>query len=170
MKTSVVAAGVDQRLPLVRGVQRQIQLQIQIDADEARDVLGALDVAGHPVDGVGDAAQQGRVVVIDALPDLHRASTQVSLLPPPCDEFTTSEPFAQRHARQSAGQHVDVLAVENVGPQIDVPAFEVVVDQASARATAPASAARCSCADSRRSSPANSSRCAAVECGPTSMP
>ena len=51
-------------------------------------------------------------------------NTQVSLLPPPCDEFTTSEPFLQRHARQAAGQHVNVLAVQDVRPQIDVPAFE----------------------------------------------
>ena len=53
----------------------------------------------------------------------------MSLLPPPCDELTTSEPFSQRDARQPAGQHVDVLAVEDVRPQIDVPAFEAVVDQ-----------------------------------------
>ena len=51
------------------------------------------------------------------------ASTQVSLLPPPCDELTTSDP-SERDARQPAGQHVDVLAVEDVRPQVDVPAFE----------------------------------------------
>src|SRR5690606_17548730 len=47
----------------------------------ARQVLGPLQVAGHPVQVGGSAAQ-------------HAASStiQVSLVPPPCDELTTSEP------------------------------------------------------------------------------
>jgi hypothetical protein len=48
---------------------------------QARDVLGALDVPPHPVNRVGDARQHQ--------PLRRGASTQVSLLPPPCDEFTT---------------------------------------------------------------------------------
>jgi hypothetical protein len=53
-----VAARVDERLPLLRRRQRQIDLQVEVDADEARHVLGALDVARHPVDGIGDAAEE----------------------------------------------------------------------------------------------------------------
>src|SRR5690606_29643439 len=51
------------------------------DIEQAHGVLGTLQVTGHPVQVVGDAAQ-------------HEASssTQVSLVPPPCEEFTTNEP------------------------------------------------------------------------------
>src|SRR5688572_24947040 len=52
---------------------------MDIHIDEPRDILCALDVASHPVERIGNAAQH--------------PSTQVSLLPPPCDEFTTREPF-----------------------------------------------------------------------------
>ena len=38
------------------------------------------------------------------------STIQVSLLPPPCEEFTTSEPFAQRDAGEAAGGHVAVRA------------------------------------------------------------
>ena len=76
------------------GVQRQIELQVQIDADEARHVLGALDVARHPVDGIGHAAQQRPGLTASCMPSAAlAASTQVSLLPPPCEEFTTSDPL-----------------------------------------------------------------------------
>ena len=57
------------------------------------------------------------------------ASTQVSLLPPPCDEFTTSDPLRSATRVRPPGTHVDVVAVEDVGPQVDVAAFEVVVDE-----------------------------------------
>ena len=38
--------------------------------------------------------------------------------------------LSQGDARQSAGHDDDFFAVENVRPQIDAPAFEVVVEQA----------------------------------------
>src|SRR5690606_38603906 len=50
--------------------------------DQARGVLGALDVARGPVEVAGGAAQH----------QVPPSSTQVSLVPPPCDEFATSEP------------------------------------------------------------------------------
>ena len=59
-----IAAGIDQGLPLLRGIQRQIELQIEIDADVTRDVFRALDVARHPVDGVGNAAEERAVFLL----------------------------------------------------------------------------------------------------------
>src|SRR3981081_2536234 len=51
-----------------------------VSIHEPRPALGAFDVARHPIQMVGGAAQ-------------HQASsTQVSLVPPPCEELTTSEP------------------------------------------------------------------------------
>ena len=47
---------------------------------EAREALRPLDVARHPVQMIGGAAQHAP------------SSTQVSLVPPPCEEFTTSDP------------------------------------------------------------------------------
>jgi hypothetical protein len=50
------------------------------DQQQPRDVLGAFEVAPHPVQRVGDAGEHQA---------LREASTQVSLLPPPWEEFTT---------------------------------------------------------------------------------
>ena len=98
------------------------------------------------------------------------AITQVSLLPPPCDELTTSEPLLQGHARQAARQHVDVFAVQDVRPQIDVPALEVVADDRRDAGQRQASVGRCSCAGSRWISSANRSRSSCDAWGPISMP
>ncbi|MNY08192.1 hypothetical protein D3C86_1410320 [compost metagenome] len=70
------------RLRQHRGVIGHVQ--------QPRGVRGTLDVAGHPVQMVGGTAQHA------ALPSARSvcssSSTQVSLVPPPCDELTTSEP------------------------------------------------------------------------------
>ena len=60
-------------------VHLHVEQRVEVHVEDARDVLCALDVARRPVQRLGDPAQ-------------HQASTQVSLLPPPCDELTTSEP------------------------------------------------------------------------------
>ena len=58
------------------GVEQPVEVHVQ----QAARVLGPLDVAARPVERLCDPAQ-------------HQArSTQVSLLPPPCEELTTSEP------------------------------------------------------------------------------
>ncbi len=94
LKVSCIPAGIDQWLPLVRRLKRKIQLQVKVDADETRHIFGALDVARHPVNRLCHAAQQGLGFSDHAGPSwVEAASTQVSLLPPPCDEFTTSEPL-----------------------------------------------------------------------------
>src|SRR4029077_9946386 len=57
-----------------------VEQAVEVDVQEAARVLGPLDVAARPVERLGDAAE-------------HQAlSTQVSLVPPPCEELTTSEP------------------------------------------------------------------------------
>ena len=77
------ARDLDQRIPSEPGLPRQIEQQIAVHAREPRRGLGALEIAGAPVDSLGDSRQQAH----DSA-----ATIQVSLLPPPCDEFTTSEP------------------------------------------------------------------------------
>src|ERR1700694_3300652 len=99
-----VAGNVHEGLPLLRRANRQIEHEIQVDVDETRDVLGALDVAAHPVDGIGDTTEHYRgtprgTSTATSPPEGpsssagSSASTQVSLLPPPCDELTTNDPF-----------------------------------------------------------------------------
>ncbi len=157
----------------MRRLERQVQLQVEIDADEARDVFRAFDVARHPVDRVGHAAQQ-RAGFQRSYARLScgapGASTQVSLLPPPCDEFTTSDPLRKRHARQPAREHVDLLAIENVRPQVHVAALEVVVHQGR---NARQRQRRLGDVISRVGFDLAGELLAllcAVECGPTSMP
>ena len=72
------------RLPAI--LDLGVEERVEVDVEEARDVLGALDVARRPVERFGDPAQHRRA------PHLCHARTHVSLLPPPCDELTTSEP------------------------------------------------------------------------------
>src|SRR4029450_6759665 len=58
------------------------------------DILRTLDVARHPINRICNAAQQRTLFASHhATPCAEAPRTQVSLLPPPCDEFTTSEPF-----------------------------------------------------------------------------
>ena len=58
-----------------------------------------------------------------------RSSTQVSLVPPPWLELTTSEPSRKRDPRQTAGDHAGLLAGEHEGPEIDVARRDLAVDQ-----------------------------------------
>src|SRR5690606_7296277 len=53
------------------------------DIEDAGGVFGALHIAGKPVQTVGVAAEHG----------VYSLRTQVSLMPPPWLELTTSEPF-----------------------------------------------------------------------------
>src|SRR5690606_21273982 len=63
---------------------RQVQLQQAADADQARGVLRTPEVAAEPVELAGDAGEHQAIS--------SRSTTQVSLAPPPWEEFTTSEP------------------------------------------------------------------------------
>src|SRR5215831_82 len=75
----VIARSIDQRAPLFFVPCRQIQAQPGVDIDKPCDVFRTFHIATHPVQSIGDAAQHD--------------NTHVSLLPPPCEEFTTREPF-----------------------------------------------------------------------------
>ncbi len=58
------------------------------------------------------------------------ASTQVSLEPPPREEFTISSPSRERDPGQAAGQHPDPVAVvDRERAQVDVPRTELAVDE-----------------------------------------
>src|SRR5262249_6900224 len=73
----------DERLPAYAPrLLRVFEGHVVGHVEDARGLLGALHVAADPEERVGDARQ-------------HQASprsTQVSLLPPPCDELTTIDP------------------------------------------------------------------------------
>ena len=98
----VVARRVDQRAPLVAQFLAQIEREVVIDVDETGHVLGPLDVLRHPKDRVRHPAEHKaspstgghcrwrRAGQVFGLPLL--ASTQVSLLPPPCELLTIIEP------------------------------------------------------------------------------
>ena len=80
-KTSSPAEEQDQLAPGAPPVRQVgVEQPVEVHVQEAARVLGPLDVAARPVQRLCDAAQH------------QERSTQVSLLPPPCDEFTTSEP------------------------------------------------------------------------------
>ena len=66
----------------VAGVGRQRDAEAGLG--EARHVLRALDLARHPEQVFGGPSEHLSV---------SPRRTQVSLVPPPCEEFTTSDPF-----------------------------------------------------------------------------
>ena len=70
---------------LARIVALGQQGDAQGHVDQARGVFGALHVARGPVQVTGSPTQHQPAPPSDS-------STQVSLVPPPCEEFTTSEP------------------------------------------------------------------------------
>src|SRR5690606_1616914 len=71
-----------QCLPSHGSTLRQVEQQLLRGVDEAGGVLGALQVARHPVQALCGTGQHQEA----------SATIHVSLLPPPCEEFTTSEP------------------------------------------------------------------------------
>ena len=79
------------------------------DVEHARGVLGALDVARHPEELVGGAAEHVGPPVASC------ASTQVSLVPPPCDELTTSEPSRSATRVRPPGTRLTVLPDSTYG-------------------------------------------------------
>src|SRR5579863_4013539 len=69
-----------QRRPRLRVARRTLDQQVVVDVEQARAPFGTLQVAGSPEKMTRDS------------PEHQASSTQVSLLPPPCDELTISEP------------------------------------------------------------------------------
>ena len=78
------AADDQERLPLLLDRDVEVEQQGLVDLEDARGVLGAFEVAAHPEAMFGDARDHWPFSI-----------TQVSLLPPPWLELTTSEPLTR---------------------------------------------------------------------------
>ena len=63
----------------------QVEEQLQVHVHDAGDVLRRVQCNG--------TSSRGELATRLNMSFVLRTSTQVSLLPPPCDEFTTSEPL-----------------------------------------------------------------------------
>ena len=57
----------------------------------------------------------------------------MSLVPPPCEELTTSDPSRRGDAGEAAGDDADIATGQNEGAQVDVAGCEVVVGKGWAR-------------------------------------
>src|SRR3546814_5713780 len=68
-------------LLVLRGLVAARQGKVEANVDQARRVLRPLKITSHPVNAVGRP------------PKHQSSSTQVSLVPPPCEELTTRDPF-----------------------------------------------------------------------------
>src|SRR4030095_9500142 len=75
----IIAGCADQRTPLFLVALRQIQTKPRVHVDEPCDVFRAFHVPAPPIQRISNTAQHD--------------STHVSLLPPPCEELTTRDPF-----------------------------------------------------------------------------
>src|SRR4051794_11956118 len=78
------AANDQERLPLLFERNGEVQQVRLVDLQHARGVLSAFEVTAHP-----------EAVFRDPGDHAPFSRTQVSLLPPPWLEFTTSEPFTR---------------------------------------------------------------------------
>ncbi len=54
----------------------------------------------------------------------------MSLLPPPCDEFTTSDPLRSATRVSPPGTIDTLVAEQHVRPKVDVPRLDAAVDEA----------------------------------------
>ena len=70
----------EQRRPRLRVARRTLDQQMVVDVEQARAPFGSFQIASGPEKMTRDS------------PEHQASSTQVSLLPPPCDEFTINEP------------------------------------------------------------------------------
>src|SRR5258708_5720163 len=69
-----------QRRPRLRVARRTLDQQMVVDVEQPRTPFGTFQIAGGPEKMARDS------------PEHQASSTQVSLLPPPCDELTINEP------------------------------------------------------------------------------
>ena len=76
---------VHERLPSELHPARQVHREDRVDVDETRRVLRALEVTAEPVEVVGETREHQAVS--------STSTTHVSLLPPPCELLTTSDPL-----------------------------------------------------------------------------
>src|SRR5262249_1245695 len=70
-----------QRGPWLSRPRRALDQEVIVDVDQPGAPLGTLQSPSHAIEVVGDPGEH-----------IYLSSTQVSLLPPPCDELTISDP------------------------------------------------------------------------------
>src|SRR5690606_36041329 len=78
------AGDVDQDAPAEMRAGRQVEQHLRIHIDQPRGILDAFEVAPEPVHAFGNTRKHQLTSSL---------TIHVSLLPPPCDEFTTYEPL-----------------------------------------------------------------------------
>ena len=115
----VSPADLDQRVPLLVGGVGAVELKQDVDVHHACDVLRPLDVAAHPVDRFSDAAQHVEVSEIREHPGV--------LASPTLRRVHDKRSLPQSNTGQAAGQDIDLAAIENIRPQVDVSSFETVL-------------------------------------------
>ena len=98
-----------QRLPWRAVTWRRFDQQMIVDIDQPRAPFGALQVARRPEQIVRDSTQHP-----------YAPNTQVSLLPPPCEELTTSEPSRSATRVSPPGQHARLRAQQHERPQVNM--------------------------------------------------
>ena len=94
-----VQRDLDRRRAVFDGQGRCVELEKEPDVEQAGHVFGTLEVAAHPEEVFGDAAEHlrsSRAIVMARQRPAERAApscrTQVSLVPPPCELLTTRLP------------------------------------------------------------------------------
>ena len=114
------------------GFRRLVEPQLQIDIDQPSGMLGALQVAAHPIQTVRDPGEHGGFAV---MVPVHRRDPSCAQHPGIFAaaalrrvHYQRSAP--QRHARQPARHQRHVLAIQNVRAQIDVPRLRFAIEEA----------------------------------------
>ena len=92
IEAAAIAGGVHQRQPGFGATRGTIKGHGFTDLKEAGDVFGPLQVAMDPIQRIGDPAQHGTTSRAGSLTTCWSSTIQVSLQPPPWEEFTTSDP------------------------------------------------------------------------------
>ena len=108
---------VEDAMPVpARRLRRAVERQVGVDVDQARRVLGALEVAAR-----SSRRRRRRVTACGSSPaPSGYSSTQVSLLPPPWEELTTSDPRRSATRVRPPGTDRRLAAEQHVGAQVDV--------------------------------------------------
>src|SRR5690606_17057188 len=79
-----------QRFPFVGLQMRQVQHQMPVHIHKTDCIFNPFDIPAHPIHSLRHPTEEK--IAFHSVPSRSR-STQVSLLPPPWEEFTTSDPF-----------------------------------------------------------------------------
>ena len=92
IKAVAIPRHLHQGQPWLGAARRTVQRHRFAHFQKTRDVFGAFQIAIDPVERIGDATQHGTASFGCGAAIRWSSTIQVSLQPPPWDEFTTSEP------------------------------------------------------------------------------